>query len=242
MESQGITSSGPALIRYLTTDMSKKLDIKVGFAIENAVAGDDRIIVDILPARRYAVLSYTGPYKGKGVFKANVALLEWAKENHIVWQTSNVDNVEWWGSRVEWYLTDPEKEPDTKNTRLRLPFWQMFVAARHCLQLLWKVGAVGKDQREKLVTGLEGRFKECIIEKNCTLIRYEILQVLRNLYDAVKDENVKTKALGLIEIEEDTKYRKKYASLWRAKSWILSVKKVNRSNGPRVTERFGSSG
>jgi hypothetical protein len=35
------------------------------------------------------------------------------------------------------------------------------------------------------------------------------------VYDAIKDEKVKEKALELIEMEEDPKYRKKYASLWK---------------------------
>jgi hypothetical protein len=35
------------------------------------------------------------------------------------------------------------------------------------------------------------------------------------VYDAVKDENIREKALELIESEEDLKYRKKYTSLWR---------------------------
>jgi hypothetical protein len=92
---------------------------------------------------------------------------------------------------------------------------ERFVTARHCLQALWKVGAAGEKQQELLVDGLEGRFRECITEKNCTLIRYDIIQGLRNLYDAVEDERVKAKALELIESEEDMKYRKKYASVWR---------------------------
>jgi hypothetical protein len=90
-----------------------------------------------------------------------------------------------------------------------------FVTARHCMQALWKIGMAGKKQQKKLIEGLEGRFKECITEKNCTLIRYDIIQSLRNVYDAVKDEKVKAKALELIETEEDLKYRKKYASLWK---------------------------
>jgi len=96
---------------------------------------------------------------------------------------------------------------------------ERFVTARHCLQALWKVGAAGKKQQKILVEGLERRFKECITEKNCTLIRYDIIQGLRKLYDAaaVKDEKIKEKALELIETEEDLKYRKKYASLWRGK-------------------------
>ncbi len=92
---------------------------------------------------------------------------------------------------------------------------ERFVTARHCMQALWKVGVAGKKQQKKYMEGLEGRFKECITEKNGTLIRYDILQSMRNVYDAVKDEKIREKALELIEIEADLKYRKKYASLWK---------------------------
>ena len=94
---------------------------------------------------------------------------------------------------------------------------ERFVTARHCMQALWKVGAAGKQQQKLLVEGLERRFDECLAEKNCTLIRYDIIQSLRNLYDAVQDEGVRAKALEWIEREEDLKYHKKYAGLWRNK-------------------------
>ena len=92
---------------------------------------------------------------------------------------------------------------------------ERFVTARHCMQSLWKVGTVGQEQQKMLVDGLAGRFEECITEKNCTLVRYDIIQGLRNLYDEVKDEKIMEKALELIATEEDPKYRKKYASLWK---------------------------
>ncbi len=94
---------------------------------------------------------------------------------------------------------------------------ERFVTARHCMQSLWKVGVAGKKQQKLLVDGLAGRFKECRAEKNCTLIRYDILQSLRNVYNAVKDEKIREKAMELIETEADLKYRKKYASLWRVR-------------------------
>jgi effector-binding domain-containing protein len=121
-KNQGIVSTGPAIIRYLTTDMSKKLDIDVGFVIDQAVPGDERITVDVLPAGQYATLLYTGPYKGKGIYKATVAILEWAKQNQIVWDTTIKDDVEWWAGRVEWYLTDPANEADTHKYRTELAF------------------------------------------------------------------------------------------------------------------------
>jgi len=92
---------------------------------------------------------------------------------------------------------------------------ERFVTARHCLQSLWKVGVVGKKQQNVYMDGLEQRFKECISEKNCTLIRYDILQSFRNVYDEVKDEKIGAKALELIDTEDDLKYRKKYLTLWR---------------------------
>jgi hypothetical protein len=92
---------------------------------------------------------------------------------------------------------------------------ERFVTARHCMQALWKVGVAGKKQQKAYMAGLDGRFKECITEKNCTLIRYDILQSMRNVYDTMKDESIKERAWELIETEEDIKYRKKYASLWK---------------------------
>ena len=92
---------------------------------------------------------------------------------------------------------------------------ERFVTARHTMQALWKIGAAGKKQQKKLVDGLAARFAECIAEKNCTLIRYDILESLRKVYGVVKDEKIREKALALIEAEKDIKYRKKYSSLWR---------------------------
>ena len=122
LKDKGITSSGPAIIRYLTTDMSKKLDIDVGFTLDQFVPGDDRILTDVLPAGQYATLLYTGPVRGKGVYKATVALIDWAAKNNIVWDTTPKDGVEWWNGRTEFYLTDPEREPDPKKFRTELVF------------------------------------------------------------------------------------------------------------------------
>jgi hypothetical protein len=91
---------------------------------------------------------------------------------------------------------------------------ERFVTARHTLQSIWKVG-VEKKMQKTVVDALADRFRNCIMEKNCTLIRYDIIQDLRNLYDEVKDEKIKEKSLELIETEEDLKYKKKYRSVWR---------------------------
>ncbi len=92
---------------------------------------------------------------------------------------------------------------------------ERFVTARHCLQSLWKVAVAGDRQREAVIKGLVLRFQECRAEKNGTLIRYDILAVLRRVYDTTSAPEVRSTAKALMDLEEDLKYRKKYATLWR---------------------------
>jgi hypothetical protein len=47
---KGLAPSGPPFIRYLTTDMDKKLDIEVGFPVSNVVVGNDRITTGVFSA------------------------------------------------------------------------------------------------------------------------------------------------------------------------------------------------
>jgi len=90
-----------------------------------------------------------------------------------------------------------------------------FVTARHTVQSIWRVGIAGGEQRTALVAALRERFAECAAEKNCTLIRYDIIKTLHDLYSVVGDESVRETALQLIETETDAKYRKKYAGIWK---------------------------
>jgi hypothetical protein len=90
-----------------------------------------------------------------------------------------------------------------------------FVTARHCLQALWKVGAAGPRQQDAWRDGMVHRFAECRTEKNWSLIRYDILQSMRNVHDATGAEGIRKTAQELIDSESDAKYRKKYAKLWR---------------------------
>lgn len=92
---------------------------------------------------------------------------------------------------------------------------ERFVTARHCLQSLWKIGLAGDSQRRMLLGGLELRYNECSAEKNCTLIRFDILQGMRHLFEQVRDDDIREKALAWISLEEDLKYRRKYAGVWR---------------------------
>ena len=94
---------------------------------------------------------------------------------------------------------------------------EKFVTARHSLQALWKVGTAGSTQQQLVVDGLTQRFHECNTEKHCTLIRFDIVQGLQQLYAVNQDAQIKAMALALIETEPDLKYCKKYATVWKGK-------------------------
>jgi hypothetical protein len=114
--------------------------------------------------------------------------------------------------------SDPQKRIlDDFEALLEVTRDERFVTARHALQAIWKVGAAGEVQRRVLLEGLGRRFRECEAEKNTTLVRYDIIVGLKNLYDAVGDEAVREMALEWIGTEDDEKYRKKYAGVWRTK-------------------------
>ena len=69
--------------------------------------------------------------------------------------------------------------------------------------------------KDMLLTYLSDRFKVCENEKNYTLIRNDIIQNMRNLYDYFASEGIKDLALELIETVDDVKYQKKYLKIWK---------------------------
>lgn len=114
--------------------------------------------------------------------------------------------------------SDPEQRMcDDFAALLVITHDERFVTARHCLQSLWKVGAAGPEQLAVYLDGLERRYHDCAAEKNRTLIRYDIIQSLRDVHNAggQQQADIRSLAIELIGAEPDPKYRKKYAGVWR---------------------------
>jgi len=114
-------------------------------------------------------------------------------------------------------ISDPEGRIEAVLPELlRVTKDERFVTARHCLQSLWRIALAGEKPKEAALAALASRYRECAKEKNGSLIRFDIVESLRNLYDAQPDEALRTLAAELIELEEDPKYRKKYAAVWKS--------------------------
>ena len=107
---QGIAPAGPPLIRYLVIDMAGELQIELGVPVAAPVTASGRIQPGVLPEGRYAVLRHTGPYDG--LVASNAALLHWAQEKGIQFDTWDTPQGAAWRCRAEHYLTNPSEEPD----------------------------------------------------------------------------------------------------------------------------------
>lgn len=105
---QGIEPDGPPFIRYHVIDMAGLMDVEVGVPVAGAVQGDDQIKPGVIPAGRYASLIYTGI---DGI-PANGVLLDWGKQQGLTWDQWDDPHGDAFRSRVEFFLTEPDEEPD----------------------------------------------------------------------------------------------------------------------------------
>ncbi len=123
LNKQGMQPSGAPFIRYHVINMLGKLDVAIGWPVSSVLTGDGRIVADVIPAGRYAVLIYTGPFEGPALMQANAALIDWGAKEGLVWDAKTTPEGDAFGGRFEFYLTDPAEEPDSAK-------WQTEVAFR----------------------------------------------------------------------------------------------------------------
>lgn len=109
LDSAGVTGFGPAVFRYNVIDMPR-LELELGFVTPGPVAGTARVKPRVLPAGRYATVTYTGHYDN--VMDATATLVGWAKERGVEWDSTSDARGERFVSRFEIYPNGPDDEPD----------------------------------------------------------------------------------------------------------------------------------
>jgi effector-binding domain-containing protein len=117
---RGVPPAGPPFFRYKVIDMARELEVDAGVPVTAALDGAGDIVRGVLPAGRYATLTYEG--HPAGLIEATGALLDWAAGQNLKWDMTPGDGGERWGSRLEIYLTDPGQEPDMSKWVTQLAF------------------------------------------------------------------------------------------------------------------------
>lgn len=111
---QGIEASAAPIVRYHRIDMEAELDITVGFPVAAAHSGDGRVVAEVLPAGRYAALTFTGVENG---VQGNGALIGWIVDQGLRMDCWEEADGEAFGGRVEHLFDGPDDDPDPSNWR-----------------------------------------------------------------------------------------------------------------------------
>ena len=90
---------------------------------------------------------------------------------------------------------------------------EKFITSRQRIQNIWKVAAARAQTRGKILNHLEERFRECTNEKHYNLIRADVIQSIRSIYDATQDPALLNRAQILIMEEKEKKYLKKLMAI-----------------------------
>jgi effector-binding domain-containing protein len=89
--------------------MARELEMEAGVPVATAVGGDDQMVTGMLPAGRYATLTYMG--HPSELMAATKALLDWAAGQDLTWDVTPGADGDRWSCRLENYLTDPIRNP-----------------------------------------------------------------------------------------------------------------------------------
>jgi effector-binding domain-containing protein len=101
-----VETFGHGLFRLHVIDMNGPMDIEVGYLIRASLPGDGRVQPGVLPAGRYATLTYKDH-----ALRANGALIDWARDNELAFDRRHVSEGDLFACRYEAYRTDPKVEP-----------------------------------------------------------------------------------------------------------------------------------
>jgi effector-binding domain-containing protein len=120
LQRRGHIPDGPPFLRYLVIDMAADMVVQAGVPLRERVAGDGEVEAGVLPAGRYVTAVHVGPYEA--LYEATTELLRWAEKQHLRFDTHPSPAGEVWGSRLEWYETNPSEQPDPTTWVTRLAF------------------------------------------------------------------------------------------------------------------------
>jgi len=109
---------GPVFFRLHVVDMAGDMDIEVGAVTDRPVTAGDRMRPGVLPAGRYATLTYIDHGR-----RANGLLIDWVRDQGLPFDVVTGPAGDEFGCRYEAYLTDPRAE--RRRTK-----WQIELAIR----------------------------------------------------------------------------------------------------------------
>jgi effector-binding domain-containing protein len=120
LAARGVAPAGPPFFKYNVIDMAHELEMEAGVPVAGAVERDASVVASVLPGGRYVTSTHLG--HPDGLMEATRYLLDWAAARDLKWDIAETPAGERWGSRLEFYLTDPSEHPDMNKWQTQLAF------------------------------------------------------------------------------------------------------------------------
>jgi hypothetical protein len=117
---QQVVPAGPPFWKYNVIDMAGQLELEVGVVTATPAIADDQVSVGELPAGRYLETTYHG--HPDGLRQATADLLAHADAQGLTFEKADSPRGERWAARLEYYLSDPDDQPDMTKWDTTLSF------------------------------------------------------------------------------------------------------------------------
>lgn len=118
LDGKSVKPAGVPLVRYhecpTVPDGDAMVDVSIGWPIQDELTSEGNITCDTLPEGRYASLVFTGVENG---IAGNGALIQWALDNDVLWESRGIAGGELFTGRVEYMIDGPEDDPNPSNWR-----------------------------------------------------------------------------------------------------------------------------
>ena len=117
---QDVAPAGPPFWKYNLIDMEGTLELEVGVATATPAIADDQVSVGELPAGRYLETTFHG--HPDGLRQATSDLLAYADAQGLTFEQADSPSGDRWAARLEYYLSDPDDQPDMTQWDTTLSF------------------------------------------------------------------------------------------------------------------------
>ena len=117
---RGIAPAGPPFWKYDVIDMANLLELQVGVATATPATADGEVVVGELPAGRYLETTFHG--HPDGLRQATADLLAYADAQGLTFDRTDSPEGDRWAARLEYYLNDPDDQPDMAQWDTTLSF------------------------------------------------------------------------------------------------------------------------
>lgn len=109
----GVEPAGAAFFKYNLIDMAGAFEVEFAVPVAREVEGGGEVAAAVLPAGRYAQVTWTGPYDA--LVDVNAVLVGWAKEKGVRWDTQQTLEGDRFAARIEIYENNPAEVEDPKD-------------------------------------------------------------------------------------------------------------------------------